>query len=941
MRFASEAFNALIFPKTSVTTGTIHNINSPQNLSLNKDSSYITSRYLQTSPEKICENRLTHDGRNVELKKDGYYIDGQPKILRGGSFQWFKLPKEVWEDRILRFKAAGYNTLDMYVSWKNHEPIEGKFDFEKYDVKHFLELAKKHDMYVVFRPGPYICNEIDSGGLPGWLIPKSRKDLISPTTNDGIVNLRTNDKDYLDAVKKYFSKVNEVIKPYLHTNGGPIILYSVENEYDWFLLLKEFDKRSTIDGKPERPIDQNPNIRDYLEKLSQFVRKDGIDIPITTCPGTGKVRGLANARDVAPMPNMYTGLKNAEYNTINLINDMHSDNHEGQYKNVPAGLTETSREANVLKRLVLGGMNSVLQFNNIGFFQDGYQNTIVFNGTLFDNAKNALENLSNMVNIKYPQTAFFRPSIGFFPGKGDYHGSAISPSGMFRDNFYNIRRANMFIDSYQHLIAKSYKPNRTFQDSLIMGQDRRVIIKNVGTGIIDPDHPKSSVNYWLDLGKETALIGIHNNGSKDQVLGKFCVKAFNTIFPKYSVLTVPIEHGLSLSATNNKPDSEYTMFLPFNFPISKNININYSTSEILTKIDFNYEKLLVVYGKGNTFGELKIDGKNIKINSATKGIKINEIMNNSFTISYKHAMPQSLSYTDESGKSGRIIILDTHMAGKTWFVDTKMGKVMLSGVDYVNTLNNKNTLEFSTSEINDKIFVYSNNPVEIPDCDLLKKFDSRTGISAYNVNKEIPNELFRIDISKGKMMRDYDEAKIDFDTNSWISLGDKPQTLEKHGIYNGHSWYRAEFCLDKKEIDQKSGLLIESAGDFEGIYINGHYISTVTPIGTEINNTSRDPGYRFYIPKEILTEGKNIIAFKSEIWGHGGILLPNGKLNRINAFGLSKVLPFIRLRIPQLSYDSQKGISGEAKFNNKPITNWKLRPGLGRQYQRISQARLQ
>ena len=34
------------------------------------------------------------------------------------------------------------------------------------DVKSFIEMAKEEDLFVIFRPGPYICSEWDFGGLP-------------------------------------------------------------------------------------------------------------------------------------------------------------------------------------------------------------------------------------------------------------------------------------------------------------------------------------------------------------------------------------------------------------------------------------------------------------------------------------------------------------------------------------------------------------------------------------------------------------------------------------------------------------------------------------------------------------------------------------------------------------------------------------------------------
>lgn len=135
-----------------------------------------------------------------EMKKNGFVIDGKYRILRGGTIQFFRLPESVWEDRLRKFKAAGFNTIDMYVAWNNHEPEEGKFDFSKPDVRKFLDLAKGLGLYVMLRPGPYFTNEYDGGGVPAWVLARTTK---KTRAADGLINLRTNDPDYLALVERY------------------------------------------------------------------------------------------------------------------------------------------------------------------------------------------------------------------------------------------------------------------------------------------------------------------------------------------------------------------------------------------------------------------------------------------------------------------------------------------------------------------------------------------------------------------------------------------------------------------------------------------------------------------------------------------------------------------------------------------------------------------
>ena len=64
-----------------------------------------------------------------------------------------------------------------YVPWNLHEPEEGVYDFGQgnrdfsmfLDLAKFLQMAQEEDLFVIFRPGPYICAEWDFGGLPRYI----------------------------------------------------------------------------------------------------------------------------------------------------------------------------------------------------------------------------------------------------------------------------------------------------------------------------------------------------------------------------------------------------------------------------------------------------------------------------------------------------------------------------------------------------------------------------------------------------------------------------------------------------------------------------------------------------------------------------------------------------------------------------------------------------
>ena len=67
-----------------------------------------------------------------------------------------------------------YIWLVSYVPWNLHQPANGPSDFGDggsdlsnfLDLRKFLKLCKDQDLFVIFRPGPYICGEHEFGGLP-------------------------------------------------------------------------------------------------------------------------------------------------------------------------------------------------------------------------------------------------------------------------------------------------------------------------------------------------------------------------------------------------------------------------------------------------------------------------------------------------------------------------------------------------------------------------------------------------------------------------------------------------------------------------------------------------------------------------------------------------------------------------------------------------------
>ena len=187
----------------------------------------------------------------LEMKNRKFYMDGEEFHIYSGAMHYFRIPEEYWEDRLLKLRASGLNTVETYVPWNYHEPQKGKFNFEgMLDIERFIKTAQDLGLYVIVRPGPYICAEWDLGGLPAWLL------------KDKNIRLRCWDKKYIKAVEDFFKVLIPRLVPYLESNGGKIIAMQVENEYGSF-------------GRDKK----------YLYWLRNLMRSLGVDIQLFTSDG--------------------------------------------------------------------------------------------------------------------------------------------------------------------------------------------------------------------------------------------------------------------------------------------------------------------------------------------------------------------------------------------------------------------------------------------------------------------------------------------------------------------------------------------------------------------------------------------------------------------------------------------------------------------------------
>ncbi len=195
--------------------------------------------------------KINNKNKKLHIVEEKLYLGEEQFRIISGAIHYFRVVPEYWEDRLIKLKACGFNTVETYVPWNLHEPKEGTYNFDGMaDIEKFIAIAQKLGLYVIVRISPYICSEWEFGGLPSWLLKYSD------------MRLRCNDGLFLEKIDRYFDAIIPRIIPYLSTNGGPVIAMQVENEYGSY-----------------------GNDNEYMNYIKDAMQKRGVDVLLFTSDG--------------------------------------------------------------------------------------------------------------------------------------------------------------------------------------------------------------------------------------------------------------------------------------------------------------------------------------------------------------------------------------------------------------------------------------------------------------------------------------------------------------------------------------------------------------------------------------------------------------------------------------------------------------------------------
>ena len=260
----------------------------------------------------------------VKLKDGALKINGKPTILLCSSLFYFRIPRAYWRQRMRDLKRAGYNAIDVYFPWNYHEVAPGQWDFTgERDAEAFLRLAAEEELYVVARPGPYICSEWDGGGIPAWVHLQTSQ-------------VRQYDAEYLTLFRGWMERILPIIQRCQVDEGGSVVLLQLENELDLFPC-------------------RHP--RRYMEAIRDMADGFDIQVPYVACvagkcdvdAATGSVEGITPAFNIYP-----------PFSDPSVEEKMGAIQREILMpRGMPLLATETEREHNFMRRELCSGVRLI------------------------------------------------------------------------------------------------------------------------------------------------------------------------------------------------------------------------------------------------------------------------------------------------------------------------------------------------------------------------------------------------------------------------------------------------------------------------------------------------------------------------------------------------------------------------------------------------------
>jgi hypothetical protein len=583
--------------------------------------------------KKIYADHLRIGGTNPKGEKiavNNFYltIGGKPVIPIMGEFHFSRYPRQYWDESIKKMKAGGITVIATYVFWNLHEEEEGKFVWTgDKNLRAFIELCKKNDVYAVVRIGPFCHGEIRNGGYPDWLLGKP-------------LNIRSNDPQYLSYVDRLYGEIGQQLKGLYYKDGGPVIGIQIENEYQhsaapWGLTypgqrldftaaesdLKEIQAGVGV-AKADNPYAGLGN--DHMKVLKSLAVKAGMNVPIYTATGWGYAAIIPNESLPVTAAYAYPFWTPArDYSPFFLYKDMHANPDYSpvryrpeDYPAFPAELgsgimTVYSRRPIAVHQSLDALINRCLGSgaNGIGYY--------MYHGGSTPKGKHAFMS----------DEAYGLPKISY-----DFQ-APIGEYGQVREGFHRLKLLHFFVQDFGDVLA----PMQT------------VLPENAGK-LVPEDI--SHLRYAVRVKGNSGFLFLNNfqddTTMKDQKNIRLKIKTGN------GDVTIPETGSFDLKSGENA-------IFPFNLDLN-GVTLNYATAQLLMKAN-DSNPYYVFFTPEGIRGEFSLaaDAEAQNISGATIDV-------NSQRTLVKCTAPVSEFTILANGKKTTILVIDKARALQSYIV---------------------------------------------------------------------------------------------------------------------------------------------------------------------------------------------------------------------------------------------------------------------------------
>lgn len=513
-------------------------------------------------------------GNKIAVNNLYVSVNKEPFIPIAGEFHYSRYANEYWEESIQKMKAGGINMIATYVFWNIHEDKEGEFRWDgDRDIRKFVELCAKYNMYVVVRVGPFDHGEIRNGGLPDWLLGKP-------------LMIRSNDPMYLSYTEKLYNQIGQQLKGLYFKDNGPIIGVQVENEYQhsaapWGLsypgqpldfTASERDLAATHNGVSVAE-GTNANAEagnSHMKTLKQLAIKAGMDVPLWTATGWGYAAVIPN--ESIPVMAAYAypfWTEGKDLSPFFLYKDMRKvpdyapvrynpDDYPVFAAELGSGIMSVySRRPIAVHKSFDAMINRCLGSgcNGIGYYM--YHGGSTPKGDFYFNDE-----------------AFGLPKISY-----DFQ-APIGEFGQVREGFHRLKLLHYFVQDFGGLLA----PMST------------ILPKN--NAAITPENTKD-LRYAVRAKGNSGFLFVNNFQDDAPSADKNDIQL--KVKTAKGTISIPAEGGFSLKSDEN-------IILPYNFDLN-GTNLVYATAQLLLKGDSGNNPYYIFFRPDGAKAEFLFDKK--------------------------------------------------------------------------------------------------------------------------------------------------------------------------------------------------------------------------------------------------------------------------------------------------------------------------------------------